>query len=87
MANSNALSMSTSSSKIEKLRDGNWLAWKTCIATILEMKEALEVATGITPQPQDPATLAIWKTKDLVAHTLITTVIKDKQIVTRDVLL
>ena len=81
MANSNALSTSTSSPKIEKLRDGNWLAWKTRIATVLETKEALEVATGITPQPQDPAALAIWKTKDLVARTLITTAIKDEQII------
>ena len=81
MANSNALSTSTSSPKIEKLRDGNWLAWKTCIATVLETKEALEVAMGITPQPQDPAALAIWKSKDLVARTLITTVIKDEQII------
>jgi hypothetical protein len=81
VANNNSLSMSTSSPKIEKLRDGNWLAWKTCIATVLEMKKALEVATGITPQPQDPAASAIWKSKDLIARTLITTVVKDEQII------
>jgi transposase InsO family protein len=81
VANNNSLSVSTSSPKIEKLRDGNWLAWKTRIATILETKEALEVATGITPQPQDPAASAIWKSKDLIARTLITTAVKDEQII------
>ena len=79
-ANAN-VNMSNSFPKIEKLRDGNWLPWKTRIATVLERKEAYEVATGITPQPQDRVGAAIWRSKDLIARELITTAIKDEQII------
>jgi len=77
----NMSNLSSSAPKIEKLKDGNWLAWKTRIATVLKRKEAYEIATGVTPQPLDPDAVSNWKLKDLVAQELITTAIKDEQVV------
>jgi len=65
--------LSSSATKIEKLKDGNWLAWKTHIATVLKRKEAYEIVTGVTPQPLDPDGVSNWKLKDLIIQELITT--------------
>jgi hypothetical protein len=73
--------MSSSSPKIEKLKDDNWLAWKTRMAAVLKRKKAYEVALGITPQPSDPSASAIWEEKDVIAQELITTTICDEQVI------
>ena len=57
------LGMSSSSPKNEKFSNGNWLAWKTCMAAVLKRKKAYEVVLGITPQPSEPSATAIWEDK------------------------
>ena len=71
---------SNSTPKINKLNEGNWLAWKTHIHTVLKWKDAFEIATGVTPQPQDPDDAAIWTQKDSLAQEIITLVIEDEQV-------
>jgi hypothetical protein len=73
--------MTSSSPKIKKLKDINWLVWRTCMAAVLKRKKAYEVALGITSQLSDPSTLAIWKEKDAIAQEVITTVIHNEQII------
>lgn len=70
-------------SKINKLHDRNWLVWKTHIATILKWKEVYEVAVGMAVRPMDPASTAAadWQAEDLIAQELITTAIKDEQVI------
>ena len=58
----------------------NWLAWKTHIHTIFRQKVAFEIATGVTPQPQDPDDAAVWTQKDLPTQEIITHVIENKQV-------
>ena len=58
----------------------NWLAWKTHIHTILRQKDTFEIATGVTPQPQDHDDDAVWTQKDLLAQEIITLVIENKQV-------
>ena len=77
----NHLGMLSSSPKIKKLSNGNWLAWKTRMAAVLKRKKAYEVALGITPKPSEPSTVAIWEDKDAIAQELITTVIRDEQVI------
>jgi hypothetical protein len=73
--------MSSSSPKIEKLKDDNWLAWKTHMAAVLKRKKAYEVVLGIMPQLSDPSASAIWEEKDAITQELITTAIRDEQVI------
>ena len=60
--------------------EGNWLVWKTRIRTVLKRKDAFEIATGVTPQPQDPDDTAVWTQKDSLTQEIITLAIEDKQV-------
>ena len=40
--------------KHEKLKDGNWNAWKMCIISILESKGILDIVIGETLRPPGP---------------------------------
>lgn len=72
---------STFCSEIEKLRDGNWFAWKTRITIVLESNDAYDIVTGAVPRPQDPSAVPDWRNKDLIAQALIATTIKDEQVI------
>ena len=76
-----ATNVGTSIPKIDKLHDGNWLVWKTHIATVLKWKEAYDMVTRIIPRPADPVVAANWWMKDLIAQELIMTTIKDEQVI------
>ena len=67
--------------KINKLHDRNWLAWKTRIATVLKWKDTYDVAIGTVDRPLDPVAAAKWRVKDLIAQELITTTIRDEQVI------
>ena len=75
------LGMLSSSLKIEKLSNGNWLVWKTRMAAVLKWKKAYVVALGIMPKPSKPSAMAIWEDKDAIPQDLIRTVIHDEQVI------
>ena len=47
----------------------------------LEKEKAYEVALGITPKPSKPSAVAIWEDKDTITQELITTAIRDEQVI------
>jgi hypothetical protein len=51
------------------------------MATFLQGKGAYQIVTGITPRPQDPAAAADWDLKDQIRKEMITTGIKDEQVI------
>lgn len=67
--------------KFEKLRGDNWFAWKTRISIVLRRYGVFGVATGSIKKPEDSEGAAIWNSQDLIAQELITTSIKDEQVI------
>jgi hypothetical protein len=51
------------------------------MATFLQGKGAYQIVTRITPRPQDPAAAADWDLKDQIGKEMITTRIKDEQVI------
>ena len=80
-ANTSAKWVPTPTPTIVQLKDNNWLAWKTRIATVLKRNKAYEIVVGSVPRPQAPVAAAVWEAKDAFAQELIVTTIKDEQVV------
>ena len=51
------------------------------MAAVLKRKKAYEVTLGITPKPSEPSAAAIWEDKDVITQELITTAIRDEQVI------
>ena len=70
-----------STPKIEKLRNDDWLMWKTRMSIVLCRYGALGVTLGTLAKPDDPDDATTWDSQDLVIQELITVNIKDKQVI------
>jgi gag-polypeptide of LTR copia-type len=68
-----------STCKIDLLKAGNWISWKTRIHKFFQLFEITDVVHGIEPRPEDPNLACRWLGKDGVAQALITNNIDDHQ--------
>jgi hypothetical protein len=67
--------------KVDPLKEGNWLAWKTRIIRILKLHKVYDYVEGKVPKPENDNELEKWEKKDLVAQTLIQINVSDDQII------
>jgi hypothetical protein len=67
--------------KIEPLKEGNWVAWRSRMTTILKFQHAYGHVEGTTPKPTDSEGAEKWCHRDLLAQILITNNISDEQMV------
>ncbi|KAF8224084.1 hypothetical protein L208DRAFT_1313462 [Tricholoma matsutake] len=68
-----------STCKVDPLRAGNWISWKTRIHKFFNLFEITDVVHGVKPMPKDPAGARKWLGKDGIAQALITNNIDDQQ--------
>jgi hypothetical protein len=68
-----------STCKIDPLKAGNWISWKTRIHKFFQLFEISDVVHGVEPMPEDPILARKWLGKDGVAQALITNNINDQQ--------
>lgn len=65
--------------KIDPLKAGNWISWKTWIHKFFQLFEITDVIHGVELMPEDPISARKWLGKDGVAQALITNNIDDHQ--------
>jgi hypothetical protein len=70
-----------STNKVDPLKEGNWLAWKTRITRILRLHKVYDYVEGKVPKPEDDNEAEKWERRDLVAQTLIQINVSDEQII------
>ena len=61
-----------STCKIDPLKAGNWISWKTRIHKFFRLFEITDVVHGTEIKPEDPFLARRWLGKDGVAQVLIT---------------
>ena len=67
--------------KIESLKEGNWIAWRSRMITILQFHHAFGHIEGTVPKPAEPTAKTKWEQRDLLAQILIKNNMSDEQIV------
>ena len=66
--------------KVDPLKAGNWILWKTRIHKFFNLFEIADVVHGTEPKPDDPVLARKWLGKDGIAQVLISNNIDDQQI-------
>jgi len=57
--------------KIESLKKGNWIAWRSRMITILQFHHTFGHIEGTVPKPTEPTAKSKWEQCDLLAQILI----------------
>src|SRR5271156_2584568 len=61
-----------STCKIDLLKAGNWISWKTRIHNFFQLFEIADVVHSVELKPEDPMLAQKWLGKDSIAQALIT---------------
>ena len=68
-----------SSCKVDPLKAGNWILWKTRIHKFFNLYEITDIVHSVKPMPEDPSLACKWLGKDSVTQALITNNINNQQ--------